>query len=148
MNTQLSHLIEWDHKSETDWQSINNALLDIQNQGHRAYLYKVPDTGGDSIAVIVTNQVYKKKKNVQNLYNDITCTNDDEGEPYFKSKLMGEISEICAEIDDKIGITILNDDTEEKIQQMPIDKMEAIVSNRGKLLLVVNIIFSYLDSLE
>ena len=148
MNTQLSHLIEWDHKSETDWQSINNALLDIQNQGHRAYLYKVPDTGGDSIAVIVTNQVFFSQKNVQNLYNDITCTNDDGEEPYFKSKLMGEISEICAEIDDKIGITILNDDTEEKIQQMPIDKMEAIVSNRGKLLLVVNIIFSYLDSLE
>ena len=148
MDTILNHLLEWDHKAETDWQSINNALLDIQNQGHRAYLYKVPDTGGDSIAVIVTNQVFFSPKNIQNLYNDITCTNDDEEEPYYKSKLIGEISQICADIDDKLGITIINPDTEDKIESMPIEMMESIVSNRNNTLLVVNIIFSYLDSLE
>ena len=148
MDTILNHLVEWDHKAETDWQSINNALLDIQNQGHRAYLYKVPDTGGDSIAVIVTNQVFFSQKNIQNLYNDITCTNDDNEEPYFKSRLMDEITEICAEIDDKLGVTIINDDTEDKIESMPIRLMESIISNKYNTLLVVNIIFSYLDSLE
>ena len=148
MDTILNHLVEWDHKAETDWQSINNALLDIQNQGHRAYLYKVPDTGGDSIAVIVTNQVFFSQKNIQNLYNDITCTNDDNEEPYFKSRLMDEITEICAEIDDKLGVTIINDDTEDKIGSMPIRLMESIISNKDNTLLVVNIIFSYLDSLE
>ena len=148
MDITLNHLLEWDPKSETDWQSINNALLDIQNQGHRAYLYKVPDTGSDSIAVIITNQVFFSQKKVQNLLNDITCTNDDKEEPYLKSKLVGEISKICAGIDDKLGVTIINDDTEGKIESMPIGLMESIISNKYNPLLVVNIIFSYLDSLE
>ena len=147
MNTRLSHLIEWGHKEKTNWQSINHALLDLQNKGHRAYLYEVLDTGSDNIAVIITNKVILSKINLQRLYYILVEENEKE-EPYLKSNLMGEISKICAEIDDKIGITILNDDTEEKIQQMPIDKMEDIVSNRDKLLVVVNIIFTYLDSLE
>ena len=61
---------------------------------------------------------------------------------------MGEISKICAGIDDKLGVTIINDDTEGKIESMPIELMESIISNKYNPLLVVNIIFSYLDSLE
>ena len=147
MDITLSRLLEWDHKSETDWQTINDLLSDLQNNGHKAYLYEVPDTGGDSIGVIVTNLKIPSQEGIQVLYNLLT-KEDDEEQPYYTSELIGDISQICADIDDRLGITIINPDTEDKIESMPIGMMESIISNRNNTLLVVNIIFSYLDSLE
>ena len=146
MDITFSHLLEWDHKEEIGWQTINDLLSDLQNNGHKAYLYEVPDTGGDSVGVIITNLKLPSQESIQELYS--LLIREDNEETYLKTRLMGEITEICAEIDDKLGVTIINDDTEDKIESMPIRLMESIISNKYNTLLVVNIIFSYLDSLE